>query len=327
MSKNYAEMNKEELVKIAKEAGIKGISGASKAVLIAKLNNADLENVGTEMDKTEEVAQEPTYAVNAMRPAIIAAHKACNKKAISVEMALAGGATEERFNQWVQWVQNLRDVTVDYIVLKHRKSATDKELSVARGRIFPAWRTILKVGEESTFHKNMFIRPEDIDSIVGYAETFIATSKGTAQAVTGKIVFRKQIEALLGCRMAGNEVMKDDDRDTLQEYYGAQRTLDNAIKKLNGTTNDKGEHTPGILEQIKATEQSLKDGETMLKVFGVADAEIEGHALLAGYRAKLKDLQNQQKQAEKSKADAEETMKKLVDRVEQIEDLLNEIEA
>lgn len=325
MSKNYAEMNKEELVNIAKENGITGISGASKAVLIAKLNNANLET-GAEMEKTEEV-KAPTYAVNAMRKAIIAAHKTNNKKAITVEMALAGDATEERFNQWVQWVQDLRDVTVDYIVLKHKKSATDKELEVARGRIFPAWRTILKVGEEDIFHKNMFIRKEDIDSIVGYAETFMATSKGTAMAVTGKLVFRKQIEALLGCRMAGNSVLKDADRDCLQNYYSAQRTLQNVAKRLNGSNDKDGKHEPGILDNIKATEQRIKDGETMLKVLGVADAEIENHPLLTGMRNALKDLQNQKKQCEDAQKNAEKTTKELVDRVEQIEDLLNEIEA
>lgn len=324
MSKNYTEMSKEELVNIAKEAGITGVSKASKAVLIAKLNNADL-GAGTEMTKVEEV-KEPTYAVNAMRKAIAAAHVTCNKKAISLETAVAGGATEERFNQWVQWVQDLRDIVVDYVVLKHKKSATDKELEVARGRIFPAWRTILKVGEEDLFHKNMFIRPQDIDSIVGYAETFMATSKGTAMAVTGKTVFRKQIEALLGCRMAGNAVLKDADRDCLQEYYGAQRTLDNCDKRLNGTTDKEGKHIAGILDSIKATEQSLKDGETMLKVLNVSDAEIESHPLLAGYRIKLKELQNQKKQAEESKAKAEKTMKELESRVEQIESLLDEIE-
>ncbi len=327
--KNYTEMTREELMEACKAREIKVSSNMKPETLIARLiasdENADAENHGTEMNKEDE-AVKINSKVCKMRSAIAAAHQTGNKKAIVLETAIAGGATEEDFQQWIEWVQNLRDVTVDYVVLKHKQSTTEAELKLALGRIYPAWRTILKVGEENKLHKNMFIRKDDVSSIVGYAETFITTTKGTAQTVTSKLVFRKQIEALLGCRMAGNAVLKDADRETLQEYYSAQNTLKNAEKRLNGVTSDKGEHTPGILDTIKATEKNITDGEKMLRDLGINEEEISKNPLLAGYRARLKDLLAQKKQAEDSKKKANETIKKLSERVEQIENTLNEIE-
>ncbi len=316
-TRNYAEMELKELVNLAKERKIKGASKMTKAVLIAALNNSET---------TENRAENSQYAVNAMRTAIISAHKLCNKSAITKDDAIKGGTTEERFEQWIQWVKDLRDVAAAYVVLKHSNTATKQEKDIARGKIFPAWRSILAVGEENVFHKNMFVTEHDVDSIVGYAETFVATVKGSAQSVQSPILFRKKIETLLGCRIAGNAVLNDEQRDTLAEFYGAQRTLKNATNRLNGTEDKDGKHIPGILDTIKALTKELDDMKTLLTGFGISEEEIAKNATIANMRTRLDELKEEQKTVESSKKKAEETIARLGAKAKEIEDSLNPIE-
>lgn len=318
MSRNYAEMELKELVNLAKEAGIKGTSKMNKAVLIAALNNAD--------KATEERSKKPAYPVNAMRTAIISAHKLNNKSAISKDDAIKGGTTEERFEQWVQWVADLREIASAYVVLKHSRLATKKEKDTARGKIFPAWRSILAVGEEDVFHKNMFVTEHDVDSIVGYAETFVATSKGTAHSVQSPILFRKKIETLLGCRIAGNAILDDDQRDTLAEFYGAQKTLKNAENRLNGTEDKNGKHIPGVLDIIDTLGKEIKNMKALLTGLGVSEDDISKNATIMGMEERLEELKKEQKTLETSKKNATDTITKLEPKAKAIEDTLNPIE-
>ena len=304
----------------------------NETVNATTIETTETVELGTTSESDKEVVEtrKPEFAINAMRDAIIDAHNypKCNKHAITEKEALENGATSERFNQWVHWVENLREVIVEYCEVKQSKSATTEELAVAKGRIYPAWRTILKVGEEDVFHKNMFVRPEDVDSLVGYCETFMATVKGTQFANTTKVVFRKYVESLLGCRIAGNAVLKDADRDTLAEFYAAERTIDKATKALNGTEKtSKGTttHVKGIIENIADLTTRISDGEKMLKGFGLSEEEIAQNSLLGTLRASLRTLEEEKKSAEKSKADAEETKENLTERVEQIENMLNSL--
>lgn len=103
----------------------------------------------------------------------------------------------------------------------------------ARERIFPKWKTILETGENTKEAKELHVTPYDVDSLVGYAEQFMATSRGTMITYTTTQIFRKYVEALLGCRIAQNTVMSDKDRDTLQSYYSAQRRIQNCIDKAS----------------------------------------------------------------------------------------------
>ena len=304
-----------------------------ETVETVNVENSEVAEVGTTSESDKEVVAEPKseYAINAMRDAIIFAHNypQCNKKAITEAMALENGATTERFNQWVYWVENLRETVVAYCELKQVKGADPKELAAARGRIFAAWRTILKVGEENVFHPNMFLIPEDIESLVGYNETFMATYKGTQFANTSKVIFRKYVESLLGCRIAGNAVLKDADRDTLAEYYGAERAIDKANKALNGTDKNTKDgvvtHVKGIIENIADLTTRISDGEAMLKGFGVSDEDIAQNSMLGALRANLRELEASKVSAEKSRKEAEETKAKHAERVTEIESMLNSL--
>lgn len=344
MSTNLNKLNAmkiQELQAIAKSFGL--ARTGKKAELVTRINDYMVANpdakivavsedeaivttANTPIDTPKEEEMKPevnqsAYAVNAMRGAIIAAHQTNNKKAIDRVTALAGGATDERFDQWVLWVDSLRDVVCEYVKLKHLKASTPQQLASARGAIFPRWRSILRVGEESKFHRNMFVREEDIDSLVGFCERFIATDRGTQMTCTTKMIFRKYVESLLGCRIAGNALLSDADRDDILTYSSATKTVESISKRLDGYYTDKGEHVKGIKEKIADAEKDVNEKEAVLKEAGVDSDKIAN--ILAGYSLALKQLEKDKQSAEKALKEANETVNRLKDRVGRINDTLN----
>ena len=165
------------------------------------------------------------YNINAMRPALIAAHKDNNKKALTKDQATGAGVGIDYFNQWVQDVNALRETIYDYVTKKHDPSADKAVVNTAREQIFPKWKTILEAGEKSKTTKELRVSEFDVDSLVGYAEKFMATGAGTQIAGTTQQIFRKYVESLLGVRIAQNTVLSDEDRDILDAYYKAARRI------------------------------------------------------------------------------------------------------
>lgn len=260
-------------------------------------------------------------AVNALRPALIKAHETGNRKAIDKKICEAVGVSEFKLSQWSNWTNELRLVIADYVVKKQEKNADKKELAKLRNKIFPAWRKIMKVGEEDAFHPQMFISEFDVDSLVGLCETWIGTSHGSAWTVQSAQMFRKGVEAYLGCRMAANAVLTDEDRDVIRAYEGAEKLIKRKNEELDGKDDNDGNHVAGIrdnVNEVKAKMVSLEKtiaqttahinhAEGDLKKF--LETMVDGaKADKAKTEKEYQKLTNQQKQAEEAIEKAEKTM-------------------
>ena len=243
------------------------------------------------------------YNINAMRPVIVAAHGAeyCNSKAITKEMVVGAGVDNSYFVKWQADVNALRETVCEYVKLKHDTSAKDEDVYAARERIFPKWKTILEAGENTKEAKELHVTPYDVDSLVGYAEQFMATSRGTMITYTTKQIFRKYVEALLGCRIAQNAVMSDSDRDTLQAYYSAQRRIQNCIDTASDLKTQK--------ENYMSMKESAKDEP----------------AFLAFIDRMIKSVEEQEKANEESRIKANEALAKVSKDAKAIEAKIKEI--
>lgn len=243
------------------------------------------------------------YNINAMRPVIVCAHGAeyCNSKAITKEMVVGAGVDMSYFVKWQADVDALRETVCEYIKLKHDTSAKDENVYASRERIFPKWKTILEAGENTKEAKELHVTPYDVDSLVGYAEQFMATSRGTMITFTTKQIFRKYVEALLGCRIAQNAVMTDGDRDILQSYYFAQRRIQNCIDTAS---------------ELKTQKENF---ELMKK-----DAENEP-MFLAFIDRKIKEVEEQEKANSESRTKADEALAKVSKDAKAIEQKIKEI--
>ena len=243
------------------------------------------------------------YNINAMRPVIVCAHGAeyCNSKAITKEMVVGAGVDTSYFVKWQADVDALRETVCEYVKLKHDTSAKDEDVYASRERIFPKWKTILEAGENTKEAKELRVTPYDVDSLVGYAEQFMATSRGTMITFTTKQIFRKYVEALLGCRIAQNAVMTDGDRDTLQAYYSAQKRIQNCIDTAS---------------ELKTQKENF---ELMKK-----DAENEP-MFLAFIDRKIKEVEEQEKANSESRTKADKALAKVSKDAKAIEQKIKEI--
>lgn len=317
----YAEMKKQELVNLCEARGL--ATDGVVSVLIARLKEADKSGVETDRTATTKPSE---FAINAMRPAIIGAHKLNNKKAITQQDAIMAGVSEDKFREWCTKCEELRGYVAEYCKLKQIKSVEQEKLVLAKGRIYPTWRELVACGAEIGFHKNWFIREEDIESLVGYNETFIATDMGTQFGNNTPTIFRKKVESLIGCRIAANEVMNDKDRDDLMEFYKARTAVAKATDRLNGTTNNDGEHVKGLNDNIADMKAQIKTSEDVLRALGQSEEEISGSPIIAPFRVQLKALETAKKQAEETLKNNEAIVTKLQTRADQIHAAIKRIE-
>lgn len=314
----YANMNVAELKDLCKERNIVLKGARSKTALISKLEAAD--NLAKLEGANSATKSEQSYAVNAMKTALVVAHQNNNSHAITKQEAMCGGATEERFDQWVLWVDDLRNRCAEYVKVKHQFDATPQEIARRYGAIFPAWRSILKVGEESVLAPKMFVREDDVVSLVGFCEVFVGTAVGTQMSVQSKLTFRKLVESLLGCRMAANAILTDDERDDIKSYESAKRTVKKCIERLNGKEDKEGRLVPGLIGNIVMMESTISELETMFA--GKLTTE-ELEKVLKSPKEKLDQLKKDKDSAESTKKDAEETIERLKDRIEALYATIN----
>ena len=323
---NYQAMTNKELINLCKEKGL--ATTGNKAILIARLSQGGKsEEVTTEVKATDE-NRTSEFAINAMRKALIGAHKINNKKAISSDFAISHGVSSDKFKEWCTYVEDLRQVVAECNNLRHNRKSTVEEINDKRGKVYPAWRKVAACGADGTnkvFHKNWFIREADVDSLIGFDESFYATEVGTQMGHATPTVFRKYVEALIGWRITGNDMLSDKDRDDLLEFEKAKKGIISCDNKLNGYMNN-DEHVKGLIEKIADMDNQIKTIENTLRSLGQDDNEIAESVIIAPFKVQLKALKSDKESTEKTKVAHEETVRKLEKRAEEIYSILKPIE-
>ena len=321
---NYEAMTNKELQELCKENGLS--TSGPKAILIARLKQGKVNeaDVIAETAKTEK----SEFAINAMRSALIAAHKLNNRKAITADQATMAGVSDAKYKEWVNMVEELHQKVETYNDLRHTENSTDEQRNLAEGRIYPLWRKCVACGEsdeDKKFHKRWFIRPTDVSSLVGYDEVFYATEMGTQMGHATATVFRKKVETLIGWRITGNMVLNDKDRDDLLEYERAVKAVKVATERLNGYT--KGDnHIKGLIEKIADMENQIKTVEDTLRQLGQDDNQIAESPIVVPFKVQLKTLKGEKESTEKNKTTNAEIIRKLEERAKQIYATLNPID-
>jgi len=300
----YNNMKKAELVNLCKERNLP--SNGKVATLIERLETADRKaaeaaNAGIGVGANSK----KSYAVNAMRPAIVAANEANNRRAITKDDAAEAGVDEERWQEWKKWCADLHEIVSTYVEAKRSRSASSASTEMRqtyRQKIYPAWRTMLKVGEENIFSPKMYLREDDVESLIGFCEDFVGTAMGTEQANATEGKFRKLVETLIGCRIKGCETLPAKDRDLIILYESALRSKEKAEKALNGD----GKNIVGIIRELQAAEVQTEKFVTSLRELGLTEERIA--EVTAPFYVKVKDLKEAKKRSEKALKKAEETI-------------------
>lgn len=241
------------------------------------------------------------YNFNAIRPAIIVAHNDNNRKAIDRQRIADLGIDNAYFIQWQTDCNALRETVIDYVTKKKNarfdSKITEGDVYAARERIYPKWKEILHCGEADKTTRELKVSEADVEDLIGFAWDFFATSRGTAEIPVTQQMFRKKIESLLGCVIAKNAVLTDDERDTLDAYYKASKRIQQCVDQL-----------ADLKTQKKTWEDMAKDEKNASETQFLA---FIGH--------KVKEIKEQIKACEESKSKAEETEKEYSTKAKEIE--------
>lgn len=239
-----------------------------------------------------------------MRKAIVAAHNEGNKKAIDAQRVADLGINATSFNTWTARVKLLRDATFDYVAkkrgYKYDKGITAEQVTEAREKIYPMWKELLSYGERSKYAKELKCSEADVEDLVGFVWKFYNTGAGTAEICVKETDFRKKVESLLGCAIAKNDILSEDDRETLSKYSKLISGCRKADKKIE-------EHT----EKRKGLEFARK---------GAPKTEEKFIEYLDG---KIAEIDKEIKEIEAEKAKKEEKIDAMIDAVKAIQSKMN----
>lgn len=245
----------------------------------------------------------------AIKDALIYAHDTLfNSRALSDQDFEEVGLTKQAKTQWEMFVEELRQVSNAYIDLAQDPNARGQQISAAEGKVWAEWRRVLKQGTEKDFSEKMFIRKADVVFISGLCGTkFQKTATAKVLAHQTATDFRRNIETLIGIRMAGNSILSDTDRDIIVTYEAACRTLQSRTDALNGYTRGKNK-VEGLYSKFNAQRQVLlRTKESYDKVNMPQEMQEE---LLTGLREAIKATEADIKAAKEAITKAKKTIKK-----------------
>lgn len=284
---------------------------------MSKKNGATVDILKAELSKTPE--KHGLYAGNAMRPAILQRAIDGGKRAVRKSDAEESGVRPEEFEEWKKNVGDLYEAACDF----YEALGTDGE-SKAEAYCNEVWARILKAGEENVLIPKMYIRPSDAHNMRVWAceiETKTVRGIGTVGVYTGLDKFRGIVETRIALRIAGNAILKDDDRDVIDTYVKACKAVESANKTLNGYTEGKTT-VSSIDAQIVDAQNVLDQVVEALTAAGVEDVE----RLTGRQKAAVTELKDVKAKAEKKlkkwakvKDDLQDKYDKIVDKLDSIE--------
>ena len=264
-----------------------------------------------------------------MRRAIVKAHELGNTSAISAKEAQFCEVPIEDFNLWVFRCNTLRELAVKYGQLVESKNSPQDAIDRARNELFTLWKAVLKAGESDLAHPNMFVRAEDADTLRVYATgiTWLhAEGVGSVMASTNPGRFRQMVELFLGCRMAGNALLNDDDRDIIAQWNSSSKTISSNQERLDGNAD---KNIKGLKEQLKNANTAYETAvDLLISAIGKDSAEsvIESNPSFKAMRSKAAEIQQNIDRCKKAIHDARNWQSVHGPRYRQILATLNRIE-
>ncbi len=255
-------------------------------------------------------AQEIINNINVIRPALVEARRLGNKAAISSKMCDDLGISNSYFKVWESNVLAVYDAVCAYVKVKNSPVSSEEERNAAMEPIFPAWKKCLSCGEAAKDERTLRVTEHDISNLVAHVSKFMddaanvklakdfTAQKAWATKTLGQ--FRKLVETDIGIRIAGVEVLTDEQRDLL--VFQTRKV--SKIKKVQAKISEENARILMLQVEVKTTksddlrkhfEEQIKEAK---RTIGQCEISIENlkKELAAGPEAEA---------AQKAKAKAE----------------------
>lgn len=229
------------------------------------------------------------YNINYMRPALIAAREDGNRKKITKEFCRGLGIDAGYFRTYNNAMENLYAATCEYCAVKNSPlgiaetmAERTSALSTLLDDVYRWYKELLSMAEKDRMERELHATKHDISNLIGFCQKFVNDCVNVTfdddfnakkvWANAKKSAFVKSVETDLGIRIAGVDMLSDEDRDILKE----QQKLVSKVNKLRskndaleqskivwGRAKSKATGEAGLIlqEQIDEIDRKIKENE------------------------------------------------------------------
>lgn len=244
------------------------------------------------------------YNINEMRKAIIFAREKGNKRAISAAMCKECGVAEAYFRSYMEDIKKLYKAVAEYCRLKNSPRTDDVELDAKLEALRAQWQEFTKCAEASELSQELRVSTHDASNLVGFCQGFMQDSNNVdfeekfvakrVWAMNTMEKFQKYLETDLGIRVAGVEVLTDEERDFLTAENGFLRTITAGNAAIAEAQNQKSalmtqlhsaksqelkDYLNAVIakldEAMDKAQKAIKDAQTGLEAMRAGDVEVE----------------------------------------------------
>lgn len=245
-----------------------------------------------------------------MKDVLIKAHNTNNAKAISKDFAAGAGVDEKVFTSWCTWIETLHVKVTPWAEAWNNGDVSDDDINKIYDDVMPVLKQLSRVDNK------LFLRTNEVGAICKMAHEFGKSDNGSIDVVRGKVAFRRQIETMIGNRIAQNEAVTEDDYKIILKYDSAVKNQKKAEDRLNGYTDKRGAAVIGLKDRLKEAEKTLDDMKKLVKVKeDTKDDDLcKEYPILSGYVATVNglkaDIKSAEGQIDRAKTTIKENKKK-----------------
>lgn len=255
--------------------------------------------MSTQTKNTKATATQTTAShLHVMKQAIIKLHEENNTHAINLDDCSEFDITNQSFTQWTTYVEELRQTLIPYVEKTLDKDSNDKAISTAEGKVFAMWKDVLTDAMGKQFSRNWFVRKSDTAWLLRAVVRNVNTANGSMYGFRAKTEFRREVERLIGCRLASNAILSEEDSDLIKGYESAQRNVEKKTELLEkGTKKELSLYTQleNARTQYDKKYEEYKQNEQIMAIEGLIDELTKSEA------SAITDLKTRIESAEKSK--------------------------
>lgn len=237
------------------------------------------------------------FNFNSMRPVILDAWKAGNKKLIKADDVAAAGLPEAYYNWYVEQLVALYNACTEVATLQHdfSKALDEKALAEKTNKAFSLWKQVLENVEPERDSKVIRCNAADVNDLVAFCWKFVSDANNVSESkdfVAHKVYgsdtknnFRKKVEIMLG-NMAAESTQMDSWK---VRYLREESKLLGKIRKNRKAADEAAKTIAVLTEQLKdASDEVTKTLKPMLD--NANNTKSNADKNVADFTKKLADL-------------------------------------
>ena len=276
------------------------------------------------MKSTSQTAgQTATTILADMRVALGAARKLNNKKPISADFVAGNPLCKNPkavYTAWVGAITDIYKVIQPWAIGFNDANVTNETLENVYAKVCPMWTAL-----NNDVDPKMFVRTNDVHRLLSFSLRHGSTLKGSIDVEAGLTNFRKEVETMMGIRIAQSAVLTNDEYELITKVDKATANLEKAENRLNGYTDAKGQHVDGLQDKLETAKDALKNAVEMAIKLGVPKKDIEENPLFKPYTDDVEAIENDITKTKKKIADYKVTIKENSKEYDKIMAKVNEI--